>query len=120
MVTDRVRIDSLALGQEHLSQTGPGAGSILVVTVVRVVPPWLAALVEGARAAAASVIVEAEAPTDLDDESRAGWEIGVCTAALAVGADDVIGVDAQRVARVREINDRLAAAQPRTAPEGGA
>jgi hypothetical protein len=117
VVTDRVRIDSLEAGQAHLAQSGSDGRAILVVTVARVVPVWLSALVEEAHAAAASVVVEVEAPADLDDESRAGWEIGVCTAALGAGTDDVVGIDPKRVARLREVTVRLAAARPHAAPE---
>lgn len=106
MVTDRVRIDSLAAGRAHLANAELAAGSVLVVPVDRAVPPWLAELVAAARLVGATVLVEAETPAGLDGEPAAGWQIGVCTAALAVGAE-VAGIDPQRVARVREIADSL-------------
>jgi len=102
VVTDRVRIDSLAAGRTHLANAELAARSVLVVPVDRAVPPWLAELVAAARLVGATVLVEAKEPAGLDGESAAGWQIGLCTATLAVGAD-VAGIDPRRVARVREI-----------------
>lgn len=118
MVTDRVRIDSLAAGQARLAEAGWVPGTVLVVTVERTVPPWLRPLVAAARRGEAPVVVEARTPADLDVEPAAGWEIGVCTAALAAGADDVTGIDPQRLARVREITRRLDVARPGPTPGG--
>ncbi len=117
MVTDRVRIDSLAAGREHLAHARLAPGAVLVVPVDRRVPTWLAELVDAAHAARASVVVEAQTPADLEGEAAAGWQIGVCTAALAAGADDVVGVEAQRVARVRDVTASLDAARAGGAPE---
>ncbi len=45
-----------------------------------------------------------------DPEGVAGWEIGVCTAALQVGAVLVRGIDVRRARRVRGVVEALAAA----------
>lgn len=110
MVTDRVRIDGLAAGRDHLAGDRP-EGSVLVVTIDQRVPYWLGELALAATEVGAIVIVEAAAPDGLEDEARAGWEVGVATAALAAGAVDVAGIAPERVARVREITasiDRFA------------
>ncbi len=88
-----------------------------MVTVQEAVPGWLTALVAAARAVGASVVIEAEAPSDLAGESLAGWEIGVCTASLGAGAAEVTGISPHRVARVREVDALLAAAARRATPE---
>ncbi len=89
----------------------------LVVLVDEAVPAWFGDLVDAARASGAAVVVQAAAPHGLAGEALAGWEIGVCTAALAAGASDVVGVDARRVARVREVDAALTAHAPQRAPE---
>ena len=55
-------------------------------------------------------MVEAVAPEGLAGEALDGWEIGIATAALLAGAADVTGIAPQRLARVREVDAALAAA----------
>jgi len=116
VVTDRVRIDSLAAGREHLARAQRVPGSVLVVPIDRTVPAWLGELAAAAHVVDATVVAEARRPADLVGEAGDGWEIGVCTAALAAGADDVTGIDARRVARVRDVTACLDAARA-PAPE---
>lgn len=116
MVTGPARINDLEAGRELLVGGSVGGGSTLVVPVRAVVPSWLVELAAEAADLGIDVLVEAEPPADLDGEALDGWEIGVCTAALASGAADVIGVDPRRVARVREIGDLLVAHASQVAP----
>lgn len=117
MVRGRARIDSLAAGRDLLAGEAIGVGDPLVVPVVDAVPAWLGELVTVAASRGVEVLVEAEPPADRDGEALDGWEIGVCTAAFAAGATDVVGVDPQRVARVRTVTAQLDRAAARPAPE---
>lgn len=117
MVTGPARIDTLEAGLARLAAASRGPVVPLVVPVRAVVPAWLEDLVVAADAAETAVVVDAAAPRDLAGEALAGWEIGVCTAAFASGAADVLGVDPRRVARVREVHASLAAHGPAPAPE---
>lgn len=117
MVPGRARIESLEAGRRALDQVAPGERAHLVVPVAEAVPSWLADLVVTAAGAQAEVTVEAEPPADLEGEALDGWEIGVCTAALAAGATEVAGIDPRRVTRVREVWAALAAHAPQPAPE---
>jgi hypothetical protein len=117
VVTGPARIDTLDAGLARLAAAGRGPAVPLVVPVRAVVPAWLEDLVVAAAAAETAVVVDAAAPHDLAGDARAGWEIGVCTAAFASGAADVLGIDPRRVARVREVHDSLAAHAARRAPE---
>lgn len=112
----RARIESLQAGLA--AAAGPGTTD-LVVPVSGSVPAWLGDLVHGAAAADGEVrvLIEAEPPADLEGAALDGWEIGVCTAAVAAGVDDVLGVDPQRVTRVRQVGVLLAAHAPQPAPE---
>lgn len=116
MVTGAARIDTLEDGRALLRGLDAGSGSDLVVVVRSVVPAWLPQLVTAAIEAGSRVLVAAEPPAELVGEALDGWEIGVCTAALAAGAADVLGIDRRRVARVREVGDLLAAHAPQPAP----
>lgn len=120
VVPVRVRIESLEAGGSALSAAPDPAETGLVVPVSTAVPTWLGALVEAASAAGAAVFVEAEPPADLEGEALDGWEIGLCTAALAAGAAGVLGIDPQRVRRVREVDGALAAHAPGASPEPAA
>lgn len=117
MVTGRARIDSLEAGQAHLAGGQGAVSEELIVPVRAVVPVWLADLVAVASVAGSTVVVEAEPPADLVGEALDGWEIGVCTVALAAGAADVLGVDPRRVARVHEVDALLGAAASPVTPE---
>lgn len=117
MVTGPGRIDTLEAGLARLAAAEGGTVEPLVVILDQAVPAWLASLVDAAAARGAAVVVQAAAPHGLAGEALAGWEIGVCTAALAAGVSDVVGVDARRVARVREVDAALAAHAPQRAPE---
>ncbi len=108
MVTDGVRIESLAAARAHLASPD-GPRSVLVVPVAETVPAWLADLVREAGAGHADVVVEAVAPGGLTADQRAGWEIGVALAALQAGVGEVRGIPARRLARVRTVVDALAA-----------
>lgn len=111
MVTGRVRVETLEDGRAALAGSATPAALVLEVAVDQRVPAWLGDLVALARSAGASVSVVAVAPsavTAAGDEALAGWEIGVCTAALAAGADEIVGIDPTRVARVRTIVGALA------------
>lgn len=81
---------------------------VLVVPIVEVAPPWLAEAVVRAHASGATLVVSLEPTSPGVDDRAAGWEIGVITAALAAGADDVLGTSPERVARVGEVLRRLA------------
>ena len=116
MVTGASRIETLEDGLGRLRGVDAGSGSDLVVVVRSVVPAWLEPLVTEAIEAGSRVLVAAEPPPGLVGETLDGWEIGVCTAALAAGAADVLGIDGTRVARVREVGDLLAAHAPQPAP----
>lgn len=107
MVTGPARIDSLAEALARLAAPPRPSGEAVVVTVDRTVPTWLPDLVAAARAERTAVVIDARHPAHLGGEALAGWEIGVCTAAFAAGAADVLGVDPRRVARVREVDARL-------------
>lgn len=112
MVTGAARIDTLEDGRARLRGLDAASGADLVVVVRSVVPAWLEELVAEAAAGGSRVLVAAEPLPDLAGEALDGWEIGVCTAALAAGAADVVGIDRKRVARVREVGELLAAHAP--------
>lgn len=116
MVTGAARIETLEDGRARLRGVDAGAGADLVVVVRSVVPAWLEQLVVEAGRAGSRVLVTAEPPADLAGEALDGWEIGVCTATLAAGVADVLGIDRTRVARVREVGDLLAAHALQPAP----
>jgi hypothetical protein len=116
VVTGATRIDSLESGLARLADRSGGVGSELVVPVRDVVPDWLADLVSAASLVGATVVVEAEPSAELVGDALDGWEIGVCTAALAAGAADVLGVEPRRVARVHEVTALLAAHAPEATP----
>lgn len=115
MVKGAARIDTLEDGRAHLRGLDAGSGSDLVVVVRSLVPAWLEQLGREATEAGVRVLVAAEPPAALAGEALDGWEIGVCTAALAAGAADVEGIARTRVARVREVGDLLAAHAPSAA-----
>ena len=120
MVTDRARIDSLEAGRVALDAQEGTDHLELVVSVRSTIPPWLIELVVVATARGSVVLVEAEAPPGLPAETLAGWEIGVCTAALTAGAIEVFGIAPSTVARVREVIGALAAAASDAADGGPA
>lgn len=66
--------------------------------------PWVAAAIAQVRAAGRPMCIEVVDPGD-GGEVRAGREIGLVTALLELGvaADEIAGVDPQRVARVAEV-----------------
>lgn len=75
----------------------------------------LAEIVPGAPAR-----YEVRPPGDLDDESRAGWEVGVATALIDAGVapEAIGGVAPKRVHRVAQVARSLAAgASTSPAPE---
>jgi hypothetical protein len=110
VVSARVRIDSLEAGREHLRGAEAGRSDVFVVAVADAVPGWLGSLVRAAAGVEVPVVVEAVAPEGLAGEALDGWEIGIATAALLAGAADVTGIAPQRLARVREVDAALAAA----------
>ncbi|WP_426572231.1 hypothetical protein [Aquihabitans sp. McL0605] len=110
MVVEHVRIENLAEADDALAKAGDVVDLVLAVVVRATVPAWLGAAVERAHRAGRSVIVIAEPLGDPAGEELAGWEIGVATAALAAGVDEVRGIDARRVERVRTVLGLLDAA----------
>lgn len=112
MVRGRARIESLEAGRDALAEGIAGGGEALVVPVADTLPGWFERLAIEAAAQGVAVLVEAEPPADRDGEVLDGWEIGLCTTALTLGADDVLGIDPRRVARVRTVVDTLDAAAP--------
>ena len=117
MVTEGVRIESLAEGRTHLAAGSAAESGCLVVPVREVVPGWLAELVDAAGAAGVAVVADAVGIEGASADQRAGWEIGVCTAALAAGVADVRNVAPQRVERVRAVLGSLGHAVEAAAPE---
>ena len=116
MAVGPARIETLEAGGALLA-----AGSLdqpLVVPVHEVVPGWLPELVVQVHRRGGTVVVSAEPPPVLTGESLDGWEIGVCTAALQAGVDQVTGLTTERVRRVRAVLDSLERA--RTAPDEAA
>lgn len=104
MVTDGAQTTSLADGLAALADAADRTEPLtLVVPVVEAVPPWLVGLAAAAHDQGARVLVSAEPPAGATGEAADGWEIGVCTAALAAGVDDVVGIDPRRVTRVRAV-----------------
>ena len=112
MVAERTRIENLAAAEAVFEQATTAAPT-LVVPVEHALPAWLDALVDRAHAAGTTVAIGAEPPSDWSDDRRAGWEIGVCTAALHAGVDEIVGIAPQRVNRVRAVVAAIdAAARP--------
>lgn len=97
---------------------GAADEDLLVVRVTVAVPAWLAEAADRAHRGGRRLAVELDPATERTGDAAVGWEIGAITAALAAGADEVLGAAPQRVARVREVLGRLAgAAEPE--PEAG-
>ena len=119
MAVGPARIETLEAGDALLA-----AGSLdqpLVVPVRDVVPGWLSELIVEVHQRGGTVVVSAEPPPALTGESLDGWEIGICTAALRAGVDQVTGVSTERMRRVRAVLDSLErAAAAGTAPDEAA
>lgn len=105
------RTDTLAGADAALVDGADLAGGVLEVLVVDVVPAWLPDVVDRAHAQGAQVAVCATPDGSLSPAERAGWEIGVCTAAQRAGVDRIDGIDPRRVARVGAVVHRLDAAR---------
>ena len=117
MVVEHARVESLAEADEVLARAATPADLVLVLVVRTVVPAWIGALVSQAHAAGHGVMVVVEPEGDPAGDVLAGWEIGVCTAALSAGVDEVRGIDAKRVERVRTVVGLLdGAGAPEAAP----
>lgn len=84
-----------------LAADGPGP---IVLGAVAPIAGWIEVAVGRVREAGRPLLVEVLDPGD-DGAARAGREIGLATALLEIGvtADEIVGVDAHRLARVAEV-----------------
>ena len=110
-------MDSLEDGIAVLAVADLDAMPALEVAIAESAPPWLGELVGAAHRAGATVTVVAtrnDGPAA--EEAIAGWEIGICQAALLADVDEIDGIDPQRVRRVRTVLAALATGSAPSVP----
>ena len=103
MVTEPARTESLEAARAILSDPSSAGAGVVVVPVSEAVPSWLAELVVEAHAAGCRVAVSAEPAAIRDRDAQEGWEIGVATAALSAGVDELVGIADARRRRVQVV-----------------